>query len=140
MKRFVALLLAVLMIFSLCACGKKGGKRSSVPDALVGSWEEDQLFTVFPIAALDIESDGSVTLHMDHTYTGYITAKGGKYEITVDGYTGSAAAGITVEEVKKAYKISAELSDDEKVLTVFVKAKSGYYYLGDEAVKFKKSK
>ena len=137
MRRAVSFILFFLLIISLCACGKKE-EKASVPEALVGSWDDDRLYTTFPVAAIDINSDGSATIYMDHTYTGHIVSKSGKYEIIVDDTAGSAVAGITVEEVKKAYKITAELSGDGKTLTIFIKAKSGYYYMGDESQTFKK--
>ena len=138
MKRVLAFILLAVMILSLCACGKGEGKANSIPDSLVGSWDDYKVYTTFPVAAIDINSDGTAIVYMDHTYTGHLVPKGESYEIIVDDTAGSAVAGVTVKEVQKAYKITAKLSEDGKTLTIFIKAKSGYYYIGDESQTFKK--
>ena len=133
MKKILLMLLLAVMLFSMCACGAQEGKRCSAPEAMVGSWEKDKLFASFPFSALTIEEDGTVVL--DQKYNGYLTSKNGRYEIIVDS---STIVSYKVEEIRDVYTITAELGKDGETLTVFVKAKSGYYYLGDESLTFKK--
>lgn len=111
-------------------------EEATKPLGIVGKYELPSQYTMFPIGALEFYDDGTVQLKMDWTYKGTYTEKNGKYEITIKEGVGSVA-GVTVEEAKKAYSISAELNDDGS-LTVFVKAKSGYMYYGSESEVFKR--
>ncbi len=111
-------------------------EEATKPLGIVGKYELPSQYTMFPIGALEFYDDGTVQLKMDWTYKGTYTEKNGRYEITIKEGVGSVA-GVTVEEAKKAYSISAELNDDGS-LTVFVKAKSGYMYYGSESEIFKR--
>ena len=111
-------------------------EEATKPLGIVGKYELPSQYTMFPIGALEFYDDGTVQLKMDWTYKGTYTEKNGRYEITIKEGVGSVA-GVTVEEAKKAYSISAELNDDGS-LTVYVKAKSGYMYYGSESEVFKR--
>ena len=140
-KRIIIVLVLLLAIGYFFFPNEKERRLSSVPEALIGVWDDDRFTTLFPIAAIRINSDGSAVIDMDHTYLGHITDKHGKYGVVIDDTAGgSAAGGITVEQAKKAYNITAELSEDGKTLTIYIKGNSGYYYYGPESQVFKKSK
>ena len=132
---FLAVIFIALLLLSGCG---GGGSGSAMPDEMVGTWDDGKTYSTFPISEIDIRSDGTMTIYMDHTYTATISGSNGKYEINVKEGAGSAVAGVTVDEVKKGLKISAELNSDN-TLTVHVKAKSGYVYYGPEAEIFSKT-
>ncbi|MCR4606303.1 MAG: hypothetical protein K5771_01070 [Oscillospiraceae bacterium] len=138
MKRIIAIILALTMCFAFCACGSSNSKGSSIPEELAGRWKKDSLFAVFPFDEIDIESDGSCIIYMDSGYKGHITEKGGKYQIIVDDFSVSGGSEKDLEEVKEALKFTAVLDGD--ALTISVKAKSGYVYLGKDSLQFVKKK
>lgn len=111
-------------------------EEETKPLGIVGKYEIPSVYANFPISALEFYDDGTILLEMDWKYKGTYTEKNGQYEITIKEGV-SAVGGVTVEEAKKAYNISAELNDDGS-LTVFVKAKSGYMYYGSESEVFKR--
>ena len=139
MKRSSSLLITVIFILLLllCACGGNSN-GSTIPDEMVGTWDDGKTYSTFPISEIEIGSDGTMTIYMDHTYTGKISGSNGKYKINVEEGAGSAVAGVTVDEVKKGLNITAELNSDN-TLTVYVKAKSGYVYYGPESEIFTKT-
>lgn len=133
MKKITCVLCTVAFALLLCACG---GGSSSIPDELVGHWSDGKTYSTFPIAEMDIQSDGTVTLTMDHIYVGKISGSDGKYKIKVEEGTGTLSD-ATVKEVKKSTKITAEMNSDG-TLTVYVEAKGGYYYMGPGSEVFSK--
>ncbi len=127
-------------VFPLCFCmaalllaGCSGGGGSDLPD-LSGTYNCDSLR--FDIGELTFSSDGTVDLSMDWEYTGTYKKSGDQYILSISGGK-SSVSDLLAKEKNKAYKITAKLNDDE-TLTVYLEAKSGYVYYGDESAIFEK--
>ena len=133
MKKSIAslTLLACMVTALLAGCGSGS---SSLPD-LSGTYVGDS--RNFDIGALTFYSDGTVDLSMDWEYTGTYKKSGDQYVLTITGGD-SAVSDLLAEEKNEAYKITVTPNSDDS-LTVYIKAKSGYIYYGDESAIFEKS-
>ena len=132
-KTIFILSFSLVAVVGLFACG---GKAANIPSEMVGTWSDEMNYSTFPISELEFVSDGKVTLHMDGTYEGTVSGGNGKYSISIENGTG-AISDVTVKEAKDAYDISVTQNSDD-TLTVNVKAKGGYIYVGPESEVFYK--
>ena len=128
-------LTAAMLLICLCACGITGcgGSNSSLPD-LSGTYVCDTIS--FDIGALTFSAGGKVDLSMDWEYIGTYKKSGDQYELAITGGKSSVSE-LLAKERNNTYKITAKPNDDG-TLTVYLKAKSGYIYYGNESALFKK--
>ncbi|MBQ3286678.1 MAG: hypothetical protein IJH45_01850 [Firmicutes bacterium] len=134
MRKTISIIFIIGVMLLLCACG---GGSSAMPDEMVGHWSDGKTYSTFPISSFDISNDGSITIdYAGREIIGKISGSNGKYEITVEEGTGTMSD-FTANEVKSGLKITAEMNPDN-TLTVYIKAKSGYYYVGPDSEVYSK--
>lgn len=129
----ICIVTMLVLTASLCGCGGS----SSIPEAVTGYWSEKSYSALFPVAAIEINSDGTGSIQMDYLYSATIRPSGSKYKVTIVDGSGPLA-NFAAKEAKQAYNISVELNNDG-TMTVHVKAKSGYMYMGTESSVFVKA-
>ena len=130
MKRYTTCLILLLCTVTAFLVGCDAGS-SNLPD-LLGVYVCDDYS--FDIGQLTFYPDGTVDLSMDMAYTGNYKKSGDKYVLSIESGT-NAVSDLVAKERNKAYKITATPNSDG-TLTVYIKAKSGYIYYGNESATF----
>ena len=119
MKKIIALFLAVILCFSLCACGGEKEKEMT-PDDVVGTWileESDSQIIPFPHVRLDLYKGGTGEAHNEkEKTTSYYPVK---WEI-VDG---TIVISYTFDPISWSHEMSSDKTQIVEVSSgsVFVK-------------------
>jgi len=129
----VLVLVGMLVSNSVGKTGSVGGS-SSLPSNFTGTYTGSPY--TFGIGALTFYDDGTVDITMDQEYTGTYKKSGDKYAIKITGGKNSISD-LLAKEKNRECKITFTLNDDGTI-TVFLKAKSGYFYYGEPSAVFKK--
>ncbi|MBQ8796075.1 MAG: hypothetical protein IJZ54_06600 [Clostridia bacterium] len=119
MKKILALTLALMMIFALCACGAESnnpsgnpavteGAKDAIDQSLTGKW-----YGPNGDPELDIKSDGTGSvLYQEKTFDATFSAKDNVFTVTSEGY--NITGDYTLEEEKLTVTIT--FADKEYVL------------------------